>query len=76
MLRQIQAGLLKKSLLVKKGMAVQGSVCIHFERKEVKDIVLNNFDPVDVFQRINFLPGDLAKSNLEALMLRGDIVAV
>lgn len=75
MLRQLQEGVLKKKLMIRKGPSVQGSVCIHFHSKEVKDIVLTDTQSIDVFQRINIQPEDIVKSNLEALMLRGDIVA-
>lgn len=76
MLKQIQAGMMKKCLWVKKGPAVQGSVCIHFHSKNVKDIVLTDFAKVDVFQRMNIQSEDITKSNLEALMLKGHIIAV
>lgn len=76
MLKQIQAGLMAKSLWVKKGPAVQGSVCIHFFNKQVKDIILNDFGKVDVFQRMNIQPEDIQKSNLEELMLKGIIITV
>lgn len=76
MLKQLAQGVLKKQLWIKKSPAVQGAVCIHFHSKNVKDIILSNFDKVDVFQRINIQPEDIKKSNLQALLLRGDVQVV
>jgi hypothetical protein len=76
MLRQIQKGILNKKLVVQKGPAIQGSVCIHFQNPEVKDIILHDQQSVDVYQRINVTDQDIPKSNLEDLLLRGYIVAM
>lgn len=74
MLKRLQEGMIKKELKVQKAPSVQGAVCIHFQNPEVKDIILNDFSMVDVFKRINITAADIRKSNLQALVLRGDLV--
>lgn len=76
MLRKLHEGILKKELKLKKAPSVQGAVCIHFHNPEVKDIVLNDASVVDVFKRINFQASDVKKSNIQQLVLRGDLVVV
>lgn len=76
MLKKLQESMLKKELKVQKAPSVQGAVCIHFQNPEVKDIVLNDFSVVDVFKRINVTAGDVRKSNIQQLLLRGDLVVI
>lgn len=72
----LMKALLHKNLKVQKGPNVQGSVRIHFPNSEIEDIVLTNHDAVDVFGRINVNAEEIKKSNLAALIARGDIVIV
>ena len=74
MLQKIMVGMNIKQLKVKKAPNVQGSVRIHFPNPHVEDVVLNNFDSVELFKRINIQPEDVQKSNLEMLVIRGDVV--
>lgn len=76
MLRKLQESMIKKELKIQKAPSVQGAVCIHFQNKEVKDIILNDFSIVDVFKRINITAGDIRKSNIQQLLLRGDLIVV
>ncbi len=73
-MRKLTEGLLKKSLKVKKAPSVQGSICIHFPNPEVKDIVLKDFTEVEVFKRLNITLEDVKRSNIQQLVLRGDLV--
>ena len=74
MLQKIMVGMNKKQLKVKKAPNVQGSVRIYFHNKAVEDVVLNNFDEVELFKRIGIEADDIKKSNLEMLVIRGDVV--
>lgn len=77
MLPGILKGIAAKKLLVKKGAATQGQVRIHFPNPDVKDIVLvNSGDVVDMFGRIGIQVEDVKQSNLNSLVLRGDVVIV
>lgn len=76
MLRNLHEGILKKELKLKKAPTVQGAVCIHFQNPEVKDVVLTDAMVVDVFKRINFQASDIKKSNIQQLILRGDLQVV
>ena len=67
-------GLLEKKLVVKKAANVQGSVCIHFPDKNVQDILLKDWAPVNVFERINISEDAIKQSNLEDLVAAGHVV--
>jgi hypothetical protein len=73
---QFLKALIEKKLWVKKAGNVQGSVYIHFPDKAVADIVLNNWEPVNVFGRINISMDQIKMSNLEQLMLAGHVQIV
>jgi len=64
-------GILEKKILVKKAGNVQGSVRIHFPDPKVQDIVLTNFDTVNVFGRIGMTAELVKISNLSTLVLSG-----
>lgn len=74
MLQKIMVGMNVKQLKVKKSPNVQGSVRIHFPNHLVEDVVLSNFDAVELFKRINIQPEDIKQSNLEMLVMRGDVI--
>lgn len=72
----IMKGLIEKKLWVKKSGAVQGAVRIHFPSQDIQDIVLTNFEPVNVFSRINISKEQVLLSNIEKLLISGDIQIV
>lgn len=76
MLKKLLEGIVKKNLKVQKAPSVQGAVCIHFPNPEIKDVILQDFSPVDIFMRINMSVGDIKKSNIQQLILRGDLVVL
>ena len=73
MAQLFKKGILEKKLLVCKGSNVQGSVRIHFPSPDVQDTVLSNFETVDVFGRINITKEQVLLSNLETLVIKGDV---
>jgi len=73
MMPNLLKAMMLKKLVVRKGMNRTGQVRIHFPNPEIQDILLSNFGPVDVFGRINMTVEDVQKSNLEQLVLRGDV---
>lgn len=72
----IMKGLIEKKLYVKKANNVQGAVRIHFPSSAIQDIVLTNFEPVNIFGRINITKEQVLLSNLEQLVIRGDVKIV
>lgn len=65
--------MLEKTLWVKKAANVQGSVRVHFPDPNIQDIVLTGWAPVNVFGRIGITAEQVKLSNLEQLLLAGDI---
>ena len=74
MLNSLLKGIIAKKLLVKKGSSVTGTVCVHFPTPKIQDIQLTDFSIVDVFGRIGMTPEDVKKSNISALVHKGDLV--
>lgn len=72
----LMKAIIEKNLWVKKSSNVQGAVRIHFPSKEIQDIVLSNFEPVNVFGRIGVTAEQIKLSNLERLLIAGDIQVV
>lgn len=73
---QLLKAIMSKKLFIKKGANVQGSVRIHFPDPGVQDIVLSNWEPVDVFGRIKIDAEQIRLSNLEELVVAGDVQIV
>jgi hypothetical protein len=76
MMPNLLKAMMSKKLVVRKGVNRTGQIRIHFPNPKVQDIVLSNNMPVDVFGRINIQIEDVQKSNVEQLILRGDLEVV
>jgi hypothetical protein len=72
----IMKGMIEKKLFVKKASNVQGTVRIHFPSAGIEDIILTNFEAVNIFGRINITKEQVLLSNLEQLVIRGDVKIV
>lgn len=66
----------QEELKIRKTTKVQGSVCVAFQREEVKNIILKDASVVDVFQRIGITKEDIKKSNISSLLTQGMIELV
>lgn len=73
---QIMKAIIEKNLWVKKSPMATGAVRIHFPSHEIQDIVLTNQEPVNVFGRINVTAEQIRLSNLNQLLIHGDIQIV
>lgn len=72
----LMKAMIEKKLWIKKSAQVQGSVRVHFPSPDLQDIVLTTFEPVNVFGRINISKEQVQLSNLERLLIAGDIQIV
>jgi hypothetical protein len=76
MMQKLMKGLMNKNLKVKKAPNVTGTVCIHFPNPEIQDFQITGFEVVDIFGRIGMSVEDVKKSNIQALIHRGDLIVV
>lgn len=75
-MQKLMKGLIEKKLQVRKGTNVQGCVRLHFPNQEIEDIIFTNNNPVDIFKWIGVTHAELKRSNLSALVQRGDLEIV
>jgi hypothetical protein len=73
MVKNILKGILQKKLLIRKSANIQGTVQIFFPNPEIQNIILTDFQTVDIFKWIKVNEADIKQSNIEDLYKKGII---